>query len=243
MGGARGECVCRVEGSVYAGAYFDDARHTGAILSQADATGDWRPVAYYSKAMQSAERNCDIYDKELLSIVRALEMRRPYLEGSPHKGYIFSDHRNLEFFMATRALNCRQARRSLFLNRFNFGIIYRPGRLSAGPDGLSRRSDHEVPAEVRDNAELRVLPPERLGEAGRTARGAAGEVQEAEVEVQSRRRAVVMALARGAASEAVERVGQVICSDAEIQESIRVVARADPKLAVVWGLANAPGRS
>ncbi len=103
----------------------------GAILSQQDADGDWRPVAYYSIAMQPAERNYDIYNKELLAIVRALEAWRPYLEGNPHCVDIFSDHRNLEYFMTAKDLNRRQARWSLFLNRFYFVIHHRPGRLSA----------------------------------------------------------------------------------------------------------------
>ena len=74
----------------------------GAILSQQGPDGDWRPVAYYSKALQPAEQNYQVYDKELLAVVKALETWRPYLEGNPHCIDIFSDHRNLEFFMTTR---------------------------------------------------------------------------------------------------------------------------------------------
>jgi transposase InsO family protein len=214
----------------------------GAILSQADEHGDWRPVAYFSKALQPAERNYDVHDKELLSVVRALEMWRPYLEGSPHRVDIFSDHRNLEFFMTTRDLNRRQARWSLFLNRFNFVIIHRPGRLSAGPDGLSRRADHEVPAGSRDNIDQRILPPERLGPGEGRAEVVDGGAKEQGDGGRSRRikRAVVVELARCAASEVVERVEQTVLSDAAILERIRVVARSDPKLEMVWGLPSAP---
>ena len=111
----------------------------GAILSQADESGELRPVAYYSKAMSAAERNYQVHDKELLAAIRALEEWRPYLEGNAHKVKIFSDHRNLEYFMTMKDLTRRQARWSLFLSRFDFTIVHHPGRLSVGPDQLSRR--------------------------------------------------------------------------------------------------------
>jgi len=43
------------------------------ILSQHDADGKWRPIAYRSKTMAPAECNYDVHDKELLAIVRALK--------------------------------------------------------------------------------------------------------------------------------------------------------------------------
>jgi hypothetical protein len=39
----------------------------GAILSQQDSAGDWHPVAYYSKALQPAERNYDVHNDVLES--------------------------------------------------------------------------------------------------------------------------------------------------------------------------------
>jgi len=41
------------------------------ILSQQCRDGNWRPLAYRSKTMSSAECNYNIYDKELLAIVQA----------------------------------------------------------------------------------------------------------------------------------------------------------------------------
>ena len=45
----------------------------GAILSQKDEQGKLRPVGYYSKTLIPAERNYDVYDRELLALVRALQ--------------------------------------------------------------------------------------------------------------------------------------------------------------------------
>jgi len=39
----------------------------------------WKPIAFLSKRMQPAERNYEIYDKELLAIVEALTKWRQYL--------------------------------------------------------------------------------------------------------------------------------------------------------------------
>ena len=45
----------------------------GAVLYQQDTNGDWRPYAYHSKFFSETERNYQIYDRELLGIVSALE--------------------------------------------------------------------------------------------------------------------------------------------------------------------------
>jgi len=42
------------------------------VLSQ-EQEGKWKPVAFLSRTISSAERNYEIYDKELLAIVEALD--------------------------------------------------------------------------------------------------------------------------------------------------------------------------
>ena len=51
------------------------------------------------------ERNYEIYDRELLAIIRALEEWRHYIQGSPHTMIVFSDHKNLMYFREARKLN------------------------------------------------------------------------------------------------------------------------------------------
>lgn len=46
---------------------------TGAVLEQQHADGKWHPVAYLSEGMTETERNYEIYDRELIGVVRALE--------------------------------------------------------------------------------------------------------------------------------------------------------------------------
>ena len=52
----------------------------GAVLSQPQADRRLHPVAFLSKSMTPAERNYDIYDKEMLAVVKALQHWRQYLE-------------------------------------------------------------------------------------------------------------------------------------------------------------------
>ena len=82
---------------------------TGAVLRQQGEDGLWHPCAYLSKSFTPAERNYQIYDRELLAIVRALEAWRHFLQGSPHPTEILSDHKNLTYFRTAQKLNRRQA--------------------------------------------------------------------------------------------------------------------------------------
>ncbi len=76
------------------------------------------PYCLQSQSLSEAERNYDIYDKELLAIVRALEEWRHHLEGADERFEVWTDHKNLTYFRKAQKLNCRQSRWSLFLSRF-----------------------------------------------------------------------------------------------------------------------------
>ena len=114
----------------------------GAVLSQYDAGNELKPVAFYSRQLLPAERNYEIYDKELLAIIDAFKEWRHFLQGGLHAVTILCDHKNLQYFMTTRQLSRRQARWSLFLSEFNFVLTYRPGSRNGKADLLSRRSDY-----------------------------------------------------------------------------------------------------
>lgn len=113
---------------------------SAGIMSQYDSDGILHPIAFFSKKHSPAECNYEIYDKELMAIIRCFEEWRAELESSPHPIQVLSDHRNLEYFMTTKLLSRRQARWSEFLSRFNFKIVYRPGKKGGKPDALTRRS-------------------------------------------------------------------------------------------------------
>ena len=99
----------------------------GAVLSQLCKDNKWLLVGFTSKSLSSAERNYEIHDKELLSIIRGLEEWRHILEGTKHTIEILNDHWNLTYFWGSQNLNHQQACWSLFLSRFDFSLIHRPG--------------------------------------------------------------------------------------------------------------------
>jgi hypothetical protein len=110
----------------------------GAILSQKDKEGKLHPVAFMSKSMSPAERNYDIFNKELLAIIRAFNGWRHLLEGSETPVQVLTDHKNLKYFAKSQTLNKRQIRWSNFLVDDNFQITYRPGTQNRKADILSR---------------------------------------------------------------------------------------------------------
>src|SRR4029077_9626037 len=120
-----------------------------AVLSQKDTQGILRPVAFLSRKMTPQECNYEIYDKELLAIVRAFEEWEPELAGVNDPIKVLSDHKNLEYFMTSKRLNRRQVRWAEFLAEFNFKIQYRPGKQGTKPDALTRRSQ-DLPKGVDD---------------------------------------------------------------------------------------------
>jgi len=106
--------------------------------------GLWRPVAFLSKSLNETERNYEIHDKEMLAVIRGLENWRHLLEGARFKFEIWTDHKNLEYFMKVQKLNRRQARWALYLSRFDFILKHVPGTKMGKADGLSRRVDWKV---------------------------------------------------------------------------------------------------
>jgi len=132
---------------------------TGAVLSQQSPEDKkWHPVAFLSKSLSPVERNYEIHDKEMLAIIRALEEWRHFVEGAEHPFEIWTDHKNLEYFMTAKKLNRRQARWSLLLARFDFLLHHRPGKTMGKSDALSRRADHGSGSD--DNSNMVLLTPD-----------------------------------------------------------------------------------
>jgi len=100
--------------------HFDHAREiiiqtdasdsvSSAVLSQRDDAGGLRPMAYFSKKHKPSECNYDIYDKELMAVIKALEEWRPECEGAAYPLQLITDHKNLENIVTMKLLNRRQA--------------------------------------------------------------------------------------------------------------------------------------
>ena len=116
---------------------------TGGVLSMKCSDNLWRPVAFISKSLSDTERNYEIHNKEILVVIRCLEVWRHFLEGTTVKFEIWTDHKNLEYFMKIQKLNQRQA-------RINFILKHVLGSKIGKADSLSRRPDWEIRVE-KDN--------------------------------------------------------------------------------------------
>jgi len=55
------------------------------------------------------EWNYEIHDEEMLAIIHMLEEWRHFLEEATHPVEIWTDHKNLEYFMTAKKLNYCQA--------------------------------------------------------------------------------------------------------------------------------------
>ena len=115
--------------------------------------------------MVPAECNYEIYDKELLAIVKAFKNWRPELEGSSVPVKILTDYRGLEYFQTKRTLTRRQARWAEKLSEFNFVITYRDGKSNVKADALTRQAG-SVPTDPTDERLLyqnrALLNPEQF---------------------------------------------------------------------------------
>ena len=132
---------------------------TGSILLQQSMDDSkWHPIAFYSKSLNAVEWNYKIHDKEMLAVMKSLEKWWHFLKGAKHKVKVWTDHKNLEYFMTAKKLNHRQACWSLYLSRFNFIMHYCPGKSMGKSDALSQWSDHCNGAD--DNCNITLLHPE-----------------------------------------------------------------------------------
>ena len=111
------------------------------ILSQYYKNKILHSVAYFSKKHNSVECNYEIYDKELMIIVRTFEKWWSELEDSIYSVEMITNHKNLEYFMSTKQLSRHQARWSEFLSRFNYCIAYHFDKIDDKLNALTRRSE------------------------------------------------------------------------------------------------------
>ncbi len=109
----------------------------GTVLNQKGEDGKTHLVAYYSESFSTPERNYDVYDRELLAIIKALRQWRTYLLGSPHQIIIRTDHSNLQYWKEPHKINRRVAREFQELSEYDFTLKHIPGMANTRADALS----------------------------------------------------------------------------------------------------------
>lgn len=114
-----------------------DASATGlaGVLMQEDDAG-WRPVFYYSRHTNDAERNYHSYELEVLAIVESLERFKTYLLGKRFR--VVTDCAAVATTKLHTPLLPRIARWWLKLQEFTFETVHRPAEQMQHADALSR---------------------------------------------------------------------------------------------------------
>ena len=102
----------------------------GAVISQ-----DKKPIAFFSRKLNSAQKNYTTTEKELLSIVECVKEFRNILFGYPIR--VFSDHKNL-VHAATLSQSQRVMRWRLILEEFGPDIQHIKGEDNVVADAISR---------------------------------------------------------------------------------------------------------
>ena len=127
---------------------------SGGILMQKDSNGDLHPCAYHSATFSHTERNYDIYDRELFTVIQALKEWHHYLTGMEHLVTVIMDHKNLGYFKQPQNLSRRQARWWLFLQEYDIQWGVERG-INMGPtDTLSWKDEIKT---CDDNQEITLL--------------------------------------------------------------------------------------
>ena len=117
------------------------------------------PIAYYSATFTQTERNYDIYERELLAVMKALAHWRQYLGWTKEPFIIMTDHANLQYWKSPKNLNRRTARWQADLQEYDYEIRHIPGKENIPPDALSRPPG--VNQGKNDNQQQIVIPPEK----------------------------------------------------------------------------------
>jgi RNase H-like domain found in reverse transcriptase/Integrase zinc binding domain len=144
-------------------AVFTDASAygMGAILSQEGGPNTqnrtkYHPVIYYSATFTETKQNYNIYDRELLAIMKAITHWRPYLIWTKEPFKIFTNHTNLLHWKSPQKLNQQTARWHGELQDYHFTLHHVPGKNHTATDALSRPPGTNTGKD--DNQQMVMLP-------------------------------------------------------------------------------------
>jgi len=127
----------------------------GSVISQ-----NGKPLAFYSRKLNAAQKNYTTREKELLSIVETLKEFNTILFG--HEVIVYTDHKNLthetELVSSPRVMRWR-----LLLEEYKISLKYIKGCKNIFADCLSRiPTEHDCPTDIVEKSkteELLALEP------------------------------------------------------------------------------------
>jgi RNase H-like domain found in reverse transcriptase len=118
------------------------------------------PIVYYSVSFIAAEQNYDIYERELLAVVKAFKHWRLHLGWTKFPIMVVTDHANLAYWKEPKDLNCRMARWHALLQDYWFNVQITLGKSHVAADFLSRPLHAEQGKD--DNRNIIIIPPKNF---------------------------------------------------------------------------------
>ena len=127
----------------------------GAVLTQYDADGTERPVAFASRTLSTAEKNYAQIEWEALAIIFGVRKFHQYLYGRVCT--LFTDHKPLTSILGQKAgiptpAATRMQRWALIVSAYQYTIVYRNSKENANADAMSRlpSSSNDSETEIDD---------------------------------------------------------------------------------------------
>ena len=123
----------------------------GAVLTQKQSEGYWKPVAFISRALTSTEQRYAQIEKEALATTWACERLADYLVGKTF--HVETDHKPLVPLLGSKNLDempPRIQRLRMRLLRFHFTISHVPGKNLVTADALSRAPLQPTPSHAKE---------------------------------------------------------------------------------------------
>ena len=113
-----------------------DASDLGVLEQFLD--GSWKPLAFFSRKLDKAQKSYSTFDRELLAIYSAIRHFAYFLEGRHF--HIYTDHKPLTFALASGSEHWtpRQQRHLSLIAEYTTDIRHVHGRDNAVADALSR---------------------------------------------------------------------------------------------------------
>lgn len=125
----------------------------GSVLQQYE-NDKWKPIAFYSKKLNDAQKNYSTYDRELLGIYFSIKQFKHLLEG--RNFVIYTDHKPITFAFRQKneKASPRQFRQLQYISQFSTDIRHISGQQNIVADALSRNEnaiiDYEKIAECQN---------------------------------------------------------------------------------------------